>query len=151
MYVRLDMSEKSSCVNPSALRTFLRLLLKAVLVCMGMPRAGMAAFLAHIHHEAKNGESTLKPLISGLAAAGLGKLPDQLEPAIHPNHRQFFHSLAMAGMVGYGMYKTYKWQPDDPVYQMLRWVLLIAGGAYLTHLVMDRFTAKSLPLVGKLG
>lgn len=113
--------------------------------------AGLSAFLVHSNHEAKNGVSTLKPLVSGLAAAGLGKLPDHLEPAIHPNHRQFFHSVVMAGVLGYGMYKAYKWTPEDPAYQLLRWALLIAGGAYLTHLVMDGFTAKSLPLVGKIG
>lgn len=113
--------------------------------------AGLAAFFIHSHREAQNGESTLKPLVSGIAAAGLGKLPDHLEPAIHPNHRQFFHSVVMAGMVGYGMYKAYKWQPEEPGLQLLRWALLIAGGAYLTHLVMDGCTTKSLPLVGKLG
>jgi len=49
---------------------------------------------------------------------------------------------------GNGRYKAHKWTPEDPAYQLLRWALLIAGGAYLTHLVMDGFTAKSLPLAG---
>lgn len=112
--------------------------------------AALTAYLTHSHSESKNGVSTWKPLASAAAAAGLGSLPDLLEPAIHPNHRQFFHSLVVAGLIGYGTYKVYKWQPEDPGYQLLRWALLIAGGAYLTHLMMDGFTAKSLPLVGRL-
>ena len=112
--------------------------------------AALTAYLTHSHSETKNGVSTWKPLASAVAAAGLGSLPDLLEPAIHPNHRQFFHSIVVAGLVGYGTYKVYKWQPEDPGYKLLRWALLIAGGAYLTHLMMDGFTAKSLPLVDKL-
>lgn len=43
------------------------------------------------------------------AAAGwigghcLGTLPDILEPATSPNHRQFFHSLVFAGILAYGV------------------------------------------------
>lgn len=112
--------------------------------------ARLMAYLTHSHSETQNGETTWKPLASDAAAATLGTLPDLLEPAIHPNHRQFFHSIMFAGMVSYGVYKTYKWHPEEPRLQLLRWALLIAGGAYLTHLAMDGFTTKSLPLVGKL-
>lgn len=112
--------------------------------------AALTAYLTHSHSETKNGVSAWKPLASAAAAAGLGSLPDLLEPAIHPNHRQFFHSIIFAGLVGYGVYKAYKWRPKDTGDQLLRWVLLIAGGAYLTHLAMDAVTSKSLPLVGKI-
>lgn len=39
----------------------------------------------------------------GLAIGGAigGTLPDQLEPALHPHHRQFFHSLAVLAGVGH--------------------------------------------------
>lgn len=37
------------------------------------------------------------PLAAGAIGAALGKLPALIEPAIHPHHRQFFHSVVVAG------------------------------------------------------
>jgi inner membrane protein len=80
----------------------------------------------------------------------LTKLPDLLEPATSPSHRQFFHSLVFAGLLGVGLHKLHGWQPDDDGGKFVRWLGLIAGSAYLIHLAMDFTTAKSLPLVGKV-
>ena len=41
-------------------------------------------------------------------------LPDVVEPATSPHHRQFFHSLLFAGILGYGLYKLYGWDPETP-------------------------------------
>ncbi len=100
--------------------------------------------------ERKRGQQTLAPIVNGSVAALATSLPDRLEPAIHPNHRQFFHSVVFAGMVGYGVYKAYKWQPTEDWQQIVRWLAIIVGGAYLVHLALDALTAKSLPLVGKV-
>jgi len=115
---------------------------------------GLAAFTTVIvlsavdeHHR---GQATLRPLLDGAAGALLTSLPDKLEPAIHPNHRQFFHGVVFAAGVGYATYRAYKWQPTDDWERILRWLVIIGGVAYLTHLVLDAGTAKSLPLVGKL-
>lgn len=40
------------------------------------------------------------PLVAAATAAGCGTLPDIIEPALHPNHRQFFHSVLFAAGVG---------------------------------------------------
>lgn len=57
---------------------------------------------------------TEKPLIGAVLAAGFTKLPDVLEPALHPHHRQFFHSLTFAGILGLTVHKAYRWQPNNP-------------------------------------
>src|SRR5262245_19275414 len=87
------------------------------------------------------------PLIAALTAAGCGTLPDVVEPALHPNHRQFFHSFLFAAGVGVALYKVYQWQPKSDGGELLRAAILIGGSAYLVHLAMDAFTRKSLPLV----
>lgn len=84
----------------------------------------------------------------GGVAAAAGTLPDMLEPPLHPNHRKFFHSLVAAGMLGYGVYRLYQWQPRDAGEKILRLAGLAMGGAYLVHLAMDACTPKSLPVAG---
>lgn len=86
-------------------------------------------------------------LAMGTAAALLPSLPDVLEPASHPNHRRFFHSVTFAIAVGYGLRRAYKWEAQEPWEQLARMAALVAGVAYLAHLARDAFTARSLPLV----
>jgi hypothetical protein len=106
---------------------------------------GVAAY-----DESSRGESTAKPLMAALMAGAAGKLPDQIEPAIHPHHRQFFHSWIVAGGIGYAMYRLYRWKPETEGEKLLKGVLMVLGGAYLTHLAMDSVTCRSLPLLGKI-
>ena len=87
------------------------------------------------------------PLVMGAAAACLPSLPDLLEPAVHPNHRKFFHSVTTFVAIGYGMHRLYAWEPDDEWQRLIRVVGLVAGAAYLAHLTRDAFTAKSLPMI----
>lgn len=87
---------------------------------------------------------------AGVAGALAGKLPDKLEPALHPNHRQFFHSFLVFGMLGYGMKKTYEWVPESTPDIWIRRLLLVAGASYLSHLALDALTMKSLPIVGSV-
>ncbi len=95
----------------------------------------------HLHH----------PLAAGAIGAFFSKLPDVLEPALrNPHHRQFFHSFAFLGMVGRGVYRVSQWEPRDELEKWLRGLLLIGGLAYMSHLVVDAFTSRSLPLVGRL-
>jgi inner membrane protein len=89
------------------------------------------------------------------AAFGLGgyccaTLPDLLEPATNPHHRQFFHGVLFAVGLGYGLYKLYEFKPESALGEWLRVAGLIAGGAYLIHLALDATTKRSLPLVGRL-
>lgn len=90
---------------------------------------------------------TAAPVAMGITAACFPSLPDLLEPALHPNHRKFFHSWAVVGLLGWGMYGLYDWQPDDGWDRFARVAGLALGAAYLAHLARDAFTAKSLPLI----
>jgi len=86
-------------------------------------------------------------LAMGSAAALLPSLPDLLEPAVHPNHRRFFHSVTFAASMAYAMRKAYKWEAQEPWEKFARIAVLVGGAAYLAHLARDAFTAKSLPLI----
>jgi len=79
----------------------------------------------------------------------LASLPDFVEPAIHPNHRQFFHGVVFAAALGAGVYQTYQWGPETPMQEFLRAAIMIGGTAYLLHLAADACTRKSVPFVGK--
>lgn len=103
--------------------------------------------LAHLEH---SGNQTDIPLIGGALAAFLTNIPDMLEPAAHPNHRQFFHSLAFAAAVGLGWRKLYLWQPEDEAQKLLRFALQVGCAAYLIHLSLDACTSRSLPIIGKI-
>ncbi|MBU6409312.1 MAG: metal-dependent hydrolase [Verrucomicrobia bacterium] len=76
---------------------------------------------------------------SGLAAL----LPDLLEPATLPNHRAFFHSVAMAGIVAYAVTgkHTGKW----PITISL--LAGVAGIGYLSHIAADAITPKSIRFI----
>lgn len=97
--------------------------------------------------ESKRGEVTARPLLGAAGGALLGTLPDIIEPALHPNHRQFFHSLGMVGLVGMGLYKLNEWKPDNDFDKTVKFFGMVAAGAYLVHLAMDSNTSKSLPMV----
>lgn len=106
-----------------------------------------AAFLASRPEEEQRGIA--HPLVGATATTLLASLPDMVEPAIHPHHRQFFHSILFAGALGYGVYKAYQWQPETVTEEWLRIAALVCGAAYLLHLAADFTTARSLPLIGK--
>lgn len=113
---------------------------------MAAVMVGGACLCAEGNQEKKAGKS----LIGAVLAAVMTKLPDVLEPAIHPNHRQFFHSIAFASMLGMATNKVYRWQPEDEIDKEVRFALLVGASAYFIHLFLDAGTPKSIPLIGKL-
>ena len=112
--------------------------------------AAVAIGATCLHAERDQQEKTIKPLAGAVLSSVLTNLPDVVEPALHPNHRQFFHSYLFAAALAWGAYKVYKWEAETPVDKVARFVLLVGAGAYLVHLALDAGTPKSLPLVGKL-
>ncbi len=100
--------------------------------------------------EVRARESSFKPLVGAGLAALLTNLPDRLEPPTHPNHRQFFHSIACEAAVGTLAYSLCAWKPPEHWKKALRFVLLAGCGAYAVHLVLDAATPKSLPLLGRI-
>lgn len=109
--------------------------------------AATAGYLATLPEDHQKGIA--HPLAGGAASALLASLPDAIEPAVHPHHRQFFHSLAFAGMVGYGLHRAYHWKPESDGQELLRAAALLVGSAYLLHLAADFFTARSIPVLGR--
>lgn len=90
------------------------------------------------------------PLLAIGASTVFSKLPDWIVPATNPHHRQFFHSIGLLTVLGYGLKKTYDWKPEDKGAQILRFLTLCAGAGYISHLVLDGLTPRSLPLLGKV-
>ena len=111
--------------------------------------AAAAVGLINLIHELRNEEKVHpgRPLLAAALAAMAATLPDLIEPATNPHHRQFFHSLACAVLMGYGAYRLCQWEPQEDWQKMLRFCSLVVGGAYLVHLTMDACTPSSLPLV----
>jgi len=113
----------------------------------GVSAFGTVAVLKHQYPAARLPD----PAFAGIVAALASGLPDLLEPATSPHHRQFCHSAAFAALVIAGMKKLYEWQPKTPGDALLRDVLLSIGFGYLAHLGADATTAMGLPLLGKLA
>lgn len=111
--------------------------------------AGAAVGLYLADRETKAGTPTLRPVLSGTAAALFTSLPDFLEPATSPHHRAFFHSLTFAALLGMGLHTLHQWQPETDADRFWKSVGMVAGSAYLIHLALDFTTSKSLPLVGR--
>jgi membrane-bound metal-dependent hydrolase YbcI (DUF457 family) len=111
----------------------------------------LAAYYEATEFQAKSpGEASGRALMAGGLGAMCGSLPDLIEPATSPHHRQFFHSLAFGLMAFEGLRRVYRWHPEDDLNRAIRGLTLIAGGAYLIHLAMDSTTPMSLPLVGRI-
>lgn len=112
--------------------------------------AGTAIALYFSNEEAKAGRQTLTPILGGLAGSIFTCIPDVLEPATSPNHRNFFHSIACAGLLITALVKLNRWQPESDADRFWRGVGMIAVASYLIHLTLDATTAKSLPLLGRI-
>ncbi len=90
-----------------------------------------------------------EPTIPGLAisvgfgVAG-GSLHDLLEPASHPNHRAFIHSITFNGLLAVSIRNVWL-NPTIPHDQKL--LLTVTGVACLSHPCLDAFTPKGLPLL----
>lgn len=112
--------------------------------------AAIAVGSAFLAAESQREELSHAPVTGTAIAATCANLPDLLEPATNPHHRQFFHGVAFGGIVGYGMYKAYQWQPETDFDRFVRLCLLAAGAGVLIHLAMDSVTPRSIPLLGKL-
>jgi len=100
---------------------------------------GLAIYALHkrINHERWTSEGTLGSICGG---ALCGILADKLEPAFHnPNHRQALHSFATL----VGMLSAYN-KLGSNISQKL--MINIGIGGYASHLIMDAFTPKGLPL-----
>jgi len=108
-----------------------------------------SVFFGLLYQDRKKDQQTAVPVIGAGLAYATARLPDILEPATSPNHRQFFHSLAFAGFLGLTARQIYEWKPEEEWQKWLRLALLAAIASYGVHLALDFCTKRSLPLLGK--
>jgi inner membrane protein len=77
--------------------------------------------------------------LGGLA----GGVPDLLEPATHPNHRGFFHSVAAAALVAH----LVSGKHTDEYSREAKTLLRALGAGYMIHIAMDFCTPKCVRLI----
>ena len=92
----------------------------------------------------------------GATVMGTAKFPDKLEPAIHPNHRDFYHSILFAALVGGVGYSTWKDLRETrnariatdvkqiSFREIVDIILISASASYLLHLIADYFIYFSI-------
>ena len=73
-------------------------------------------------------------------------LPDILEPADNPHHRQFFHSLIMAGLI-ITLFTLIKKKAISIENEDVRRILNNLGIGYGVHLIQDAATPMGLPVI----
>lgn len=79
-------------------------------------------------------------LAAGVGMIG-GLLPDLLEPAIHPNHRRFFHSYAATALLA----RESSCFPNTQIPAETRAAIHLISLGFLSHLAADAHTPKGLP------
>lgn len=83
-----------------------------------------------------------------LLAAGVGMIgglvPDLFEPALHPNHRRFFHSYVATALLTHANHHVSRNTQIPP--EARATIHLISLG-FLSHLAADAQTPKGLPWV----
>lgn len=86
-----------------------------------------------------------------------GRLPDFIEPALHPNHRSFFHSYLFGFFlvyIGKYFYDFLRRKDSEEVddkkidwFKVIIFIIFIGIAAYIIHLLLDAFSRKGLPFI----
>ena len=105
--------------------------------------AGLVTYL--LMKQAFNEEPTLKgALLWATVGALAAAVPDGLEPAVSSHHRGTFHSVTITVSLSYLLYRAIKYGNIEKDLKLLFGVL---GSGYGSHLVLDSFTPRGLPLI----
>jgi len=107
---------------------------------------GLLGFGGYLFYRLINQEpvNLLEAILSSIGGAFVGILPDILEPAINPNHRSLFHSVALLLMLVNG--NSTIWQNENLTKDQKAAISLLSA-AYGSHLATDGMTKKGLPLL----
>jgi len=76
-----------------------------------------------------------------------GVIPDYLDPPTSPNHRALAHSVSLGGGLIYKIDYIFKFIDDLDIPCFIKCFLKSFIVGYLSHLVVDSRTTKSLPLL----
>ena len=82
-------------------------------------------------------------ILCSLAGGAAALVPDLLEPANTPNHRQFCHSLAAAVIVS----QIISGKHTDACSPETKKLLHVLGAGYLSHLLLDCGTPKGINVI----
>jgi len=82
--------------------------------------------------------------IVGLCGGVVGLLADILEPAVHPHHRGFFHSIVFAALMVWALVRF-----GGKLTGLAAVFCAIMTLSYFSHLFLDALTPRSLPFIGK--
>jgi membrane-bound metal-dependent hydrolase YbcI (DUF457 family) len=96
-----------------------------------------------ILHGQNNFVSGQLSILAAIALSTVGAiLPDIIEPATNPNHRSFFHSFFVLIITGFLSYYFLTGVDSAELF-----MIGFMGIGYVSHLVLDSATPKSLPLI----
>jgi len=106
----------------------------------------LIALIRGCEYKQKKGQTmTFGDIIKALVVGGFaGILPDIIEPATNPNHRGFFHSVAMLKILAYARART--WQAQNLTEEQKQQISTLID-AYTSHLLSDSATQKGLPFL----
>lgn len=82
--------------------------------------------------------------IGGVISAIFSLLPDMLEPAYTPNHRGFFHSYTVLGLLALALFKIDQSIDLNLARKSLTFCAIIGYGS---HLILDSKTPAGLDLI----
>lgn len=82
-------------------------------------------------------------LASGVGMIG-GLIPDLLEPAVHPHHRQFFHSYAATALLAHANHHV---SQNEKLPAEARAAFHLVSLGFFSHLAADAGTPRGLPWV----
>jgi membrane-bound metal-dependent hydrolase YbcI (DUF457 family) len=103
-------------------------------------------FVYAVYKNSKNEKLSFAELCgAALLGGAMGILPDILEPAKNnPHHRRIFHSLALLScfLLKDGLYDEFQ------LNERQRDFCNIALSGYSSHLIVDSFSPRSLPIIG---
>lgn len=113
--------------------------------------AFLTEFCRQVYLDAKGIKITPLESIAGLILAPLfgsfgGVIPDKLEPATDPNHRDFCHSITGGTAISFGISKLSA-DTESIGFNLFNVCLRSTGVGYITHLVDDAGTPKRIPLI----
>lgn len=102
---------------------------------------GAYGLYKHLKQETPTITGALGSIILGGFA---GVLPDLIEPATNPNHRGFFHSIALLAMLAQGNQKM--WETQN-LTENQKLAISLFSAAFGSHLISDSSSARGIPLI----
>lgn len=76
-----------------------------------------------------------------------GVMTDYLDPPNNPNHRKFAHSIIFGSGLVAGLEDLFNWIDGLDIYDYFKYFLKCLVVGYISHLLIDSTTPKSLPII----